>query len=234
MGKFSFAAGIDTLSVRNYCARASIGIDFNSERNIMKYLIFCTLAAMFAGQTGLSATGFVDGDAYNTVTISGKVHMTCDYENGSGWADHDCNMKILRPTSSSGFHIDGVTHATRLELTVHHVDGSVVNAESGMNLRTGTSDVDFNLWSTSGRFDQPLLATGNNVVNFKLMLRDGRIEREGVFSVGVDTSSARVFTCRSGRMASDNSWDCYSPPPRYVCSQYFRYENFCGAGSSFE
>jgi hypothetical protein len=194
----------------------------------MKHIILMLLVTAFS-QAALSAPGFEHGSSYNTVKITGKIHVTCDYDNGSGWADHDCEREVLQPTYATRFRADGPTQATRLDLSVRHEDGAVVDVEASMNTRTGYSDSDFNLWNGTGRYDQAILAAGSNIVKYKLTLSNGRIEREGEFLVNVDTSSAGEHTCQPGRMASENARDCRSNPPRYLCDQYFRYENYCGA-----
>ncbi len=185
-------------------------------------VILFTLKSFAAGQ-------LEDGNTFHTVKIVGKVHVECSYESGNGWADQDCAQEILLPTYASRFKFLGKSEAKKLILIAQHEDLSATTVESFFDSKTGLSDSDFNLWANSGRYDQPLLKNGKNSLHFKLILKTGQIESEGKFEVQVDNKSTDHFKCRSGRMSSDNSRDCSNPPPRYLCSQYFRYENYCGA-----
>jgi len=187
----------------------------------MKNLLLASLV-LFAVNS--RATGLSGGDQYSTVSIEGRLSVSCtgSTTTGPSYGTAYCNSEILNPGEYSYFvgskvDADSVT----LQATWENGKTSKVKTEKydGVN---GKSAKSFNLW-ISTLLQRPLLNYGKNTVKYSLT-KNGSTVEEGTFVVDVVTGAKSVCQ-RSGYYTSTNNQDCSFPSN--LCSRYFAENNYC-------
>lgn len=191
-------------------------------------LLLCSVS-----QTALSAVaaGFVSGSEFSATPIEGTVFMTCEGFNGNAQVTYSCRDVVLDPQATDIFFGPQDIHATQVELTAVHEDGSDRVKMAGYNGKVGRSTSTFNLW-ISTLFQKPLLMAGVNKISYSITgpentSSDGtEIQREyvrGSFQINVKRSIAR--RCPTTQYHSSDVTDCNSQYS--ICQRYFEQYNNC-------
>ena len=167
----------------------------------------------------LATTGLKSGDSFENHRIQGQISITCNSNNGSQRRVVNCSDSYLSPSMRSKFVYDSAINADEVKITYRNSRGK--NKTKSSKIRNNESKSSFNLWIRT-LTQRPLLKTGQNILNYKL-IKDKNVVERGEFTVNVETLDVRTCSYRS--YYSSNMSDCNNPS--FVCGRYFREQNDC-------
>lgn len=181
------------------------------------YVISLFLILFTAVAARAATPSFSQGKQFSAISLQGEVTVYCL---GGTTVTYKCFDTALDPVSYDYFVGSNTLRADQVAITCTRADGSKRDAKMAYDYQNGRSADAFNLWINTP-FQHPLLAVGNNKVDYKLT-SSGKIVDEGSFIVNVDRGAAR--TCPTTHYNSNDAADCESPYT--VCQRYFeQYDN---------
>ncbi|MNJ91214.1 hypothetical protein D3C87_88610 [compost metagenome] len=176
-------------------------------------------------QVQASDVGFSSTNDFVATPIEGRVDVTCEGFNGSGFAKYRCRDIVLEPQSYDYFVGPKEPNARKVELRAYHADGSDRSKMSLYDGTNGRSRDSFNLW-ISTLFQKPLLEVGVNRVTYSLYSDDKSDLKE--YTRGEFTAVVTKGTPRLCPATSYNSTDINDCNAQYsVCQRYFEQYNYC-------
>ena len=173
--------------------------------------------------------GFSLGSEFKATAIQGVVVMSCDGEDKP--VIYTCRDSVLDPQEYDIFTGPIEPHASSIELTVVHEDGTTRVKDGGYSGSKGYSTDSFNLW-ISTLFQKPMLMNGVNKVHYMLyddLSRDRRSYAQGDFVVKVSRGTPR--TCPTTQYHSTDMMDCAAQYS--ICQHYFEQYNNCRQNIQF-
>ncbi|MCO5141594.1 MAG: hypothetical protein M9962_00725 [Oligoflexia bacterium] len=183
-----------------------------------------SIITLFLSTLALSA-GFSSGNSFTAHNIYGAITIYCEdpFENRRESVYVHCQDQILNPVESDYFLAGKYKAGTKLEVLSTQESGKQIYKKVPYKGKEGQSSSPLNLW-ISTLLQTPLLAMGDNKIDFELHDRDWKTLSKGRITVRVREGEAN--TCRYQRTYfSRNLNDCRTP--QTLCRQYFQEENYC-------
>ena len=166
------------------------------------------------------AAGFTSGNSFSAVTLSGHVTITCDDTLLRKTESFNCRDVVLKPVEYDTFSAE-VADANQITLVITRQDGTVRTKTLEYDGRKGKSSQRFNLW-VSALFQTPMLAEGNNNVEYRLT-KGNQVVNSG--KVPVLVARGAPIQCKEGTLESNVMSDCESMYS--TCQKYFSSGQFC-------